>query len=100
MILNIFAPDQGRIRVFGGAMSDALWVRVVTYFPLVTPFLMVNRLASAIPPGPAEIVASMALIVASTLAALWLAGRVFRTAILLYGKPATPRELWRWMRTG
>lgn len=79
---------------------DALWVRVVTYFPLVTPFLMVNRLASAVPPGPIEIAASIVLILASIVGALWLAGRVFRTAILLYGKAATPRELFRWLRTG
>jgi ABC-2 type transport system permease protein len=79
---------------------DALWVRVVTYIPLVTPFLMVNRLASAVPPGAIEIATSMLLILVSIVGALWLAGRIFRTAILLYGKAATPRELWRWLRTG
>lgn len=79
---------------------DALWVRVITYFPLVTPFLMVNRLASAVPPGPIEIAASFVLILASIAGALWLAGRIFRTAILLYGKAATPREMFRWLRTG
>lgn len=79
---------------------DALWVRVVTYLPLVTPFLMVNRLASAVPPGAFEIAISILLILATIVGALWLAGRIFRTAILLYGKAATPRELWRWLRTG
>ncbi len=85
---------------FVSTNPDALWVRVITYFPLVTPFLMVNRLASVVPPGPIEIAASILLIVVSTAGAMWLAARIFRIAILLYGKPATPRELWRWMRTG
>ncbi len=85
---------------FVGQHPDLWWVRVLTYVPFFTPFLMMNRLASAVPPGPVEIAASLVLMVFSCWGATYLAARVFRVGILLYGKPANPRELWRWMRAG
>ena len=85
---------------FVGQHPDLWWVRALTYVPFFTPFLMVNRLASAVPPGPVEIAASLVLMALASWGATYMASRIFRVGILLYGKPATPRELWRWMRAG
>jgi ABC-type Na+ efflux pump permease subunit len=85
---------------FVGRHPDLLWVRLLSYVPFFTPFLMVNRIASVVPPGPVELAASLVLMAASCWGATWLAARVFRVGILLYGKAATPRELWRWLRAG
>jgi hypothetical protein len=29
---------------------------------------------------------------------MWAAARIFRVGILMYGKPASPRQLFRWLR--
>ena len=83
---------------FVGRNPDAWWVQVLTFVPFFTPFLMVNRLASLVPPSPIEIGLALVLMVLSCWGAAYLASRVFRIGILMYGKPATPRELWRWLR--
>jgi ABC-2 type transport system permease protein len=84
---------------FVGTHPDSKWVIVLTYVPFFTPFLMINRLSSVVPPGTVEVVLSLLLMAVASAASMMLAGRIFRVGILLYGKPATPRELWRWMRT-
>ena len=85
---------------FVGEHPDATWARVLSFVPFFTPFLMVNRVASAVPPGPIELGLSIVMMTIASVFAIWFAARVFRTAILLYGKAATPRELLRWMRAG
>ena len=45
-----------------------------------------------------EIALSLVVMVLACWGAAYLASRVFRIGILMYGKPATPRELWRWLR--
>jgi ABC-type Na+ efflux pump permease subunit len=72
----------------------------LSFFPLFTPFLMMMRIAQSIPPPTWQVVASLALLAASTVVAVWLAARVFRVGILLYGKPPSLREIFRWMRSG
>lgn len=42
---------------------------------------------------------ALALLVAAFVAAIWVAGRVYRVGILMTGKKATFGDLWRWVRT-
>jgi len=76
---------------------DAPYVKVVSFIPFVTPSMMMIRLTTKAPPMW-EIVASLALLATTTVLLVWIAGRVFRTAILLYGKRPTLREIGRWVR--
>jgi ABC-2 type transport system permease protein len=41
---------------------------------------------------------SMALLVAGFLFTTWLAAKIYRTGILLYGKKATWKEMFKWIR--
>ena len=72
--------------------------RVVSMIPLFTPFLMMMRIAATPPPPPLEIAASLAILALSAALALRLAARVFRVGVLMYGKPPSVREIFRWMR--
>lgn len=81
-----------------GQNPDHPLARVLSFVPTFTPFLMINRLASAQPPPTAEVVASVVVLLASIVVTVWLAARVFRVGILLYGKPPGLREVLRWMR--
>ena len=70
--------------------------RILTYIPLYTPFLMMNR-ASGPPPGW-EYILSTVVIILSLIVAFWAAAKVFRVGILMTGKPPKIREILRWLR--
>jgi ABC-2 type transport system permease protein len=40
---------------------------------------------------------SLALVVASAFFFVWLAGRIYRIGILMYGKKVTLREIGKWL---
>jgi len=71
---------------------------ILSYVPLFTPFLMINRISSALPPSGIEIAAGIAVLLVAIAITVWFAARVFRVGVLLYGKPPTFREVFRWMR--
>lgn len=72
--------------------------KVGTYFPLTTPGVMLFRLAflSRIP--VLDVIISSTVLLVTTWLIIRLAGKIFRTGILMIGKNATPKEIWRWMR--
>ena len=76
---------------------DSLMVKILSYIPLLTPTLMALRIAIQMPPLW-EIVATVSVLVVSTIFMMWAAGKIFRTAILVYGKRPTIPELIRWVR--
>jgi ABC-2 type transport system permease protein len=76
---------------------DSLMVKVLSYIPLLTPTLMVLRIAIQMPPLW-EIIATILLMIFSSIGMMWVAGKIFRTAILVYGKRPTIPELIRWIR--
>ncbi len=49
---------------------------------------------------PIELVASLSASIVTMLGVIWLAGRIYRTGILMYGKKPTVREVFRWIRAG
>ena len=70
--------------------------RVLSFIPLFTPFVMMNRAAG--PPAAWEYVATTLVLVASIAVAFWMAAKVFRVGILMTGKPPKLTELWHWLR--
>jgi ABC-2 type transport system permease protein len=70
---------------------------VLSWIPLYTPFVMMNR-AAADPPM-FDRVGTLILLVATTAGMLWLCGRIFRVGILRTGQPPKLMELVRWVRS-
>lgn len=70
--------------------------RVMSWIPLFTPFTMMNRAAAQ--PPMIDIVGTTAVLILTTVAVLWLSGRVFRQGILRSGQPPRIIELWRMLR--
>jgi len=77
---------------------DALWSVVLSFDPPVTPMVMILRLSARPDLAPFQILASIVLLAASVPLVMWASARVFRVGILMYGKPAGLRELYRWLR--
>lgn len=70
----------------------AYWFSII---PLTSPIVMMVRLPFGVPPG--EIATSMLLLVAGFFFFTWLAGKIYRTGILMYGKKVSWRELGKWL---
>ena len=53
-----------------------------------------------LPPGPPgwQIVLALVLTAITSVAAVYAAGKIFRTGLLMQGKAATFGEMWRWVR--
>lgn len=77
--------------------SNSVWSVAASLFPPTAPVIMFLRMASEMPPVW-QFAASIALLVASILGTLWLASRLYRVGILMYGKRATIPEILRWLR--
>lgn len=67
-------------------------------FPLTSPIVMMGRVAHGIPGGVTvwELVTSMVLLIAGFLCTTWVAAKIYRTGILMYGKKNTWKEMWKW----
>ena len=68
-----------------------------SYFPPLTPFMMIIRLGTE-SVGMNEIFLTTVLMIFSCWFLLKIAGKVFRTAILLYGKKITIKEVVTWIQ--
>ena len=75
----------------------ALVTKILSFVPPMTPFMMILRISSDAA-EPWEIAATVVLMIVSVWGMMTLAGKIFRTALLMYGKRATLPEIWRWIR--
>ena len=76
---------------------NSIWVVLLSFFPPITPFVMVLRICGAQPVPMWQLPATVVVLALGALACMWLSARVFRVGVLMYGKPPTPREMLRWM---
>jgi len=77
---------------------DGTLARVFSFLPPLTPMVMILRLSAGSDIWIVEIFASIVLLVAAVLAAMWIAAKVFRTGVLMYGKRPGLWEVCRWLR--
>lgn len=69
---------------------------VLSWIPLYTPFVMMNR-AAADPPL-FDVIGTLVLLLFSAGAAFWAAAKIFRAGILRTGQPPRLIEMLRWIR--
>lgn len=72
--------------------SLAFWMSMI---PLTSPVVMVVRLPFGVPGW--ELALSMFLLVAAFVVAVWLAGRIFRIGVLMYGQKVSFNLLRKWL---
>jgi ABC-2 type transport system permease protein len=71
---------------------------VLSLFPPTAPTAMMLRLASGAQQVPAwQVAASLAALLLTALATLWISARVFRIGLLMYGKAPNLPEIMRWI---
>jgi len=72
-------------------------VNVLTYIPIFTPYFMIMKLASGAA-SAFQIGTTLLIMLVAVYYTMRVAGKVFKTAILLYGKRITLPEIIRWIR--
>jgi len=64
--------------------------------PFTSPVVMMVRIPFGVPWW--QVALSGSLLMATFVGMTWIAGKVYRTGILMYGKKITYREVWKWLR--
>lgn len=73
--------------------SLSFWFSMI---PFTSPVVMMVRIPFGVPWW--QVVLSGSLLLGTFLGMTWVAGKVYRTGILMYGKKNSYREIWKWLR--
>ena len=98
-LFSFFAGVPYMLSGFMFANPNMVIARVLSFFPLTAPTMMMLRLPLAEVPW-IDVAGSIVSLLLSIPAALWLGGKLFRVGLLIYDKRPTLREIWRIVRSG
>lgn len=70
------------------------WLSII---PFTSPVAMIARIPYGVPAW--QIALSIFLLLVTTIFMIFLAGKIYRVGILMYGNKATLKELWKWIRS-
>jgi len=70
----------------------AFWMSII---PFTSPVIMMVRLPFGVENW--ELALSMGVLILSFVLTTYLAGKIYRTGILMYGKKTSYKELWKWL---
>jgi len=69
------------------------WLSII---PFTSPVAMIARIPYGVPAW--QIALSVILLLGTTLFMIFLAGKIYRVGILMYGNKATLKEIWKWIK--
>ena len=93
-ILPMMLGFYGSITIMNnpdGPMS--FWLSMI---PFTSPIAMLARIPFDVPVW--ELVLSMGILLVSTLGMVFIASKIYRVGILMYGNKVTLKELWKWLK--
>ena len=93
-ILPMMLGFYGSITIMNnpdGPMS--FWLSMI---PFTSPIAMLARIPFDVPVW--ELVLSIGILLISTLGMVFIASKIYRVGILMYGNKVTLKELWKWMK--
>jgi ABC-2 type transport system permease protein len=77
--------------------GDAPWIVALSWVPFLSPYMMLSRL-SAGTVGPAEVTLAALLLIATIVAAVWAASRIYSAGVLMYGQKPSLAGMWKAVR--
>jgi ABC-2 type transport system permease protein len=81
-----------------GRDPDSAFSVAMSLIPPVNTFAMMVRLASTTPPPLWQVGLSLVIGIASAVACMWFAAKIFKVGLLMHGKPPTLGTLIKWAR--
>ena len=82
--VNVINNPQGHV---------AFWFSII---PLTSPIVMMVRIPFGVPWE--HVVLSVLLLIGGFIFTTWIASRIYRIGILMYGKKVSYGEIWKWLR--
>jgi ABC-2 type transport system permease protein len=76
---------------------DGIIAQIGSYVPFTTSVVMILRVTLT-ELNLVEIIIPIVILLVSTVLMAKLAGKIFRVGMLMYGKEADPKEIWKWVR--
>jgi ABC-2 type transport system permease protein len=70
---------------------------ILSMIPFFSPILMLQRISIVMPPF-SQVAGSIVLLILTTLALIWVAAKIYRVGILMYGKKPSFAEIVKWIR--
>ena len=70
------------------------WLSII---PFTSPVAMIARIPFGVPAW--QIALSIFLLIVSTFLMVFLAAKIYRVGILMYGNKASAKEIWKWIRS-
>jgi ABC-2 type transport system permease protein len=71
--------------------------QILSWLPFSAPIIMPMRMVATTLPWW-EVALTILGVMIACAGAIWLAARIYRVGLLMYGKKPSPREVWRWIR--
>ena len=69
------------------------WLSII---PFTSPVAMIARIPFGVPAW--QIILSIFLLLGTTIFMIFVAGKIYRVGILMYGNKASLKEIWKWIR--
>ena len=69
---------------------------IFSYIPFTSPVVMLMRIPFGVPLW--EQILSLIILVITFMVIVWLAAKIYRVGILMYGKKPSYKDLLKWMR--
>jgi ABC-2 type transport system permease protein len=76
---------------------ESMITTILSFIPLITPFFMILLIGMTTPPAW-QIIGTSLILMASAILAMLAAGKIFQTAVLMYGKRPTLPEIIQWLK--
>ena len=73
--------------------SLGIWLSMI---PFTSPISMMIRIPFGVPYW--QVAVSLILLILTFILITWLAGKIYRTGILMYGKKPSFKEIWKWLK--
>jgi ABC-2 type transport system permease protein len=89
----IFSFVMAQVVINNPESPMSFWLSMI---PFTSPIIMMVRIPFGVPYW--ELALSMVLLILGFIGTTWVAGRIYRTGILMYGKKVSYKELWKWLR--
>jgi ABC-2 type transport system permease protein len=94
VIIPLLASFMMLTRILQDPSGDlAFWMSMI---PFTSPVVMMVRIPFGVPFS--EILCSIIILIVSFLFCTWMAAKIYRVGILMYGKKITYGELWKWLK--
>ena len=71
----------------------AYWLSMI---PFTSPIIMIARIPFGVPLH--ELLLSISLLIGGFILTTWVAAKIYRVGILMYGKKINYKELWKWLK--